>query len=123
MSYFKCVVLIVLVFFMEAKLVIAQSAEGLPRVVTNLAGSDWQFYGVPDGGTLPEIGSSAYEQGPWTTVSVPHDFQTRAAYKTIVKGWYRRKLEIDPSLKGKELYLVLEGAATVADVWVNDSTN
>jgi beta-galactosidase len=37
----------------------------------------------------------------------------------LYKGWYRRQLTVDPSTKGKELYLVFEGAASIADVYVN----
>ena len=50
---------------------------------------------------------------------MPHNFQTRTAYNTLTRGWYRRKLKIDPSSAGRELYLVFEGAASIADVYVN----
>ena len=41
------------------------------------------------------------------------------AYDTLTKGWYKRQVTVDPSAKGKELYLVFEGAASIADVYVN----
>ena len=37
----------------------------------------------------------------------------------LTRGWYRRQLTVDSSMQGKELYLVFEGAATLADVYVN----
>ena len=40
-------------------------------------------------------------------------------YDTLTKGWYTRQVSVDPSAKGKELYLVFEGAASIADVYVN----
>jgi beta-galactosidase len=55
----------------------------------------------------------------WTDVSVPHNFQTRVAFNDITKGWYRRPISVAPSMAGKELYLVFEGAAAIADVYIN----
>ena len=52
-------------------------------------------------------------------MTVPHVFQTRAAYDTLTKGWYRRSVAVDPAASGKEFYLVFEGAASIADVYVN----
>lgn len=84
-----------------------------------LSGADWQFVGAADAATLPEIGTDAFTQAAWAPVTVPHIFQTRAAYLDLGKGWYRRQVTVDASAKGRELYLVFEGAASVADVYVN----
>ena len=84
-----------------------------------LNGSGWQFVGYEDATKPPDIGTDAFNQAAWTAVEVPHNFQTRAAYNTLTRGWYRRQVTVDPSAQGKELYLVFEGAATLADVYVN----
>jgi len=90
-----------------------------PRQAQLLNGSGWQFVGYEDATKPPNIGTDAFHQAPWTDVEVPHNFQTRAAYDTLTRGWYRRQVTVDPSAQGKELYLVFEGAATLADVYVN----
>jgi beta-galactosidase len=38
---------------------------------------------------------------------------------TFDQGWYRRNITITPALSHKHLYLVFEGAASIADVYVN----
>ena len=75
--------------------------------------------GAPEGGSLPGIDSDALKQSSWNDISIPHVFQTRAAFNDITKGWYRRSISVDSSMAGKELYLVFEGVAAIADVYVN----
>jgi beta-galactosidase len=95
-------------------------ADAAPlRQMQLLNGPDWQFVGAGADAQLPQIDSDEFRQAAWTNVAVPHDFQTRAAYDTLTKGWYRTQLTIDPSSSGKTQYLVFEGAATIADVYVN----
>jgi beta-galactosidase len=84
-----------------------------------LSDTSWQFTGVGSNATLPEIGSDEFMSAPWQTVTVPHVFQTRAHFKEITQGWYRREVTVPPELSGKCFYLVFEGAATIADVYLN----
>ena len=84
-----------------------------------LSGAGWQFTGAGAATTLPEIGTAEFASAPWAAVSVPHVFQTRAHFSELTHGWYRRNLSVPPELAGKQLYLVFEGAATIADVFVN----
>lgn len=94
--------------------------EGSPgRQQINISGAGWQFTGAPENGNLPAIDSDDFKQSAWTDISIPHNFQTRAAFKDITKGWYRRQISVDSSMAGKELYLVFEGAAAISDVYVN----
>jgi beta-galactosidase len=90
-----------------------------PRQTQLLNSADWQFVGAGAEAPLPEIDSDAFGHAAWTKVSVPHNFQTRAAYDTLTRGWYRTQVTVSPSAIGKALYLVFEGAATIADVYVN----
>ncbi len=90
-----------------------------PREMKLLNGPDWQFVGAGPTDTLPEVDSDGFKSAAWAPVSVPHVFQTRAAYDTLAKGWYKRQITLDPAAQGKELYLVFEGAASIADVYVN----
>jgi beta-galactosidase len=89
------------------------------RTQVLLSGAGWQFTGAGSGSALPEIGSDGFASAPWQPVSVPHVFQTRAEFTNFTQGWYRRDFAVPPGLSGKRLYLVFEGAATIADVYVN----
>ena len=86
---------------------LAQEKSG--RQMELLNGPDWQFIGAGDTAELPKIGSDEFTHAAWANVSVPHDFQTRTAYDTLTRGWYRRQVTVDPSAGGKELYLIFEG--------------
>ncbi len=97
----------------------AQADASSARVQTNLSGAGWQFVGAPEQGSLPAVDSDAFKQSSWSDISIPHNFQTRAAFDDLTKGWYRRQISIEPSMAGKELYLIFEGAAALADVYVN----
>ncbi len=94
--------------------------DSTARQAELLNGTDWQFVGGGEADTLPEIGTDAFSKQAWTNIAVPHNFQSRTAYDTLTKGWYRRSFTIDPAAKDKEYYLVFEGAASIADVYVNN---
>ncbi len=97
----------------------AHAQEKTGRQMELLNGAQWQFFGAGTPAELPKIDSDAFKKAAWADVSVPHNFQTRNAYNTLTCGWYRRTLKVDPSSAGRELYLVFEGAASIADVYVN----
>ena len=84
-----------------------------------LSGAGWLFTGAGAAAALPEIGSAEFASASWEAVSVPHVFQTRAHFSELTHGWYRRNFSVPPEFAGKQLYLVFEGAATIADVFVN----
>ena len=84
-----------------------------------LSSAPWQFFGIGDEDALPPVGSSAFDQAKWQTVQVPHVFQTRAHFNDLQQGYYRRDITVTPDMAGKRLYLIFEGAASIADVYVN----
>lgn len=56
-----------------------------------------------------------FDDRGWTTVNVPHTWGARQ----LRGGWYRRRLDVSADdLRGR-VYLHFEGAAIVADAWVN----
>ncbi|HSC38314.1 MAG TPA: hypothetical protein VLD19_10595, partial [Chitinophagaceae bacterium] len=82
--------------------------------------SNWQFHkgeikqGLPSGD--PSTG--------WEAISLPHTWNRADVtddepgyYRGT--GWYLKTLYIDPSLKGKDVYLYFEGANQVTEVFVN----
>jgi len=97
----------------------ARAAEppASPRQQVLLSDAPWQYLG--SGNSLPEIGTPEFDAAKWTTVQVPHDFQTREAMTEIQQAWYRRTISVPKELAGKRLYVRFEGAAAVADVYVN----
>ena len=82
-----------------------------------LSGPGWEFSGGGDTGTLPEINSPGFGSVKWSPVSVPDTFQSRADMSTT-QGWYRTKVAV-PGDAHSRYYLVFEGAADLADVYLN----
>jgi beta-galactosidase len=73
---------------------------------------DWEFHR----GEEPEN---------WETVNLPHSVRLEPLnasggrnYQGIC--WYRKNLSIEPTWKGRAIYLKFEGAMQVAEVWIND---
>lgn len=78
---------------------------------------EWQF--TEDGSpakdnTVP----SPPQTAKWKTVTVPHVFR-QSGLPDNTAGWYQRTLHLDEADLGKSFYLILEGAASVKDVFVN----
>jgi beta-galactosidase len=68
--------------------------------------------------------ASAFDDGDWQTVTLPHTWNNLDGqdggndyYRGV--GWYRRHLAVDGQYAGRSLFLRFDGAATVADVFVN----
>jgi beta-galactosidase len=97
----------------------AQDAPASPRILLTL-NDGWRYTDGPlEGAEAPD-----YDDGGWAPVDLPHTWNADDAYAEAEGyrrgvGWYRRPLELDPSLAGKRLFLRFEGANQVAHVWVN----
>lgn len=75
----------------------------------------WQF--CPDTapeGTEPILPAA----GKWAEVRLPHVFRLSGLHEQSA-GWYRRIVTANASEQDKRFYLFLEGAGSVADVFVN----
>lgn len=79
---------------------------------------------------------SNFKDDAWTAVTLPHDWAIAGPlYKgepAVVGGgmgrlpnhgvgWYRRKINLSPADKGKQIYLDIDGAMSYAMVWLNGS--
>src|SRR5438046_2383401 len=99
-------------------LVVAGCAQA-PRAVRNLNG-DWRFIRRDvEHGERVGVDDSA-----WQRVTPPHTWNARDGQdggKNYYRGacWYRRRVDISRDQIGKQLFLRFEGAATVAEVFVN----
>jgi beta-galactosidase len=75
----------------------------------------WQFVEdtAADSGAMSPPAST-----DWQTVNVPHVFR-QSGVGDESAGWYRQILHVSPTDRGSRFYLMLEGAASVKDVFVN----
>jgi beta-galactosidase len=89
------------------------------REETLLSGAGWQFLDAESDRQLPKVMTREFDAASWKPVAVPHVFQTREHLSEPTQGWYRREFAVPREQSGKRLYLVFEGAATIADVYVN----
>ncbi|HEY8933783.1 MAG TPA: beta-galactosidase GalB [Cyclobacteriaceae bacterium] len=75
-----------------------------------------------------------FDDGQWTKINLPHDWAIKGPFMTgwdaEVSGgmgrlpshgvaWYRKKLDIPVSDKGKSIFLDVDGAMSYAIVWLN----
>jgi len=75
----------------------------------------WQF--TQD--TSPELSAMVIPQdAEWTELTIPHAYRLSGLHEQSA-GWYRRTLKAADSEKDLCFYLFLEGAGSVADVFVN----
>lgn len=93
-------------------------------------------YGRPagnPGGNFPFV-QSGFNDSQWEPVTLPHDWAAKGPFyegdraevgggmgRLPVQGvaWYRRKLNIPATDKGKYVYLDIDGAMSYAVVWLN----
>ncbi len=97
---------------------LSAAPAGDGRQLINLD-AGWRFLG----GEEPHAQEVAFDDLAWEKVDLPHtwnaqDGQSGGGYRRGA-GWYRRHLEVSPSLSGRRLYLQFDGACLAADVFVN----
>ena len=94
-------------------------AASLPARHVESLDEQWHFLRED----VPAAGGADFDDSAWTLVALPHtwnaeDGERGGAYYRG-PGWYRRELQLPPSRTPLERYLQFDGAALVADVWVN----
>ena len=95
------------------------SVSASPRVDVGLD-EQWKFIRQDVAGAE----TVGFDDSSWQTVNLPHTWNNLDGqdggndyYRGV--GWYRRHLAVDARQAGKSLFLKFDGAATVADVFVN----
>ncbi len=98
---------------------------GQERRVENLQ-EDWKFLkGNPVNASAVE-----FDDSNWERVRIPHDWAIKGPFivdgdgntgKLPWKGdgWYRKKLDIEPSYKDKKVQLIFDGVMAFPEVYVN----
>ncbi len=106
-----------------------------PREVINF-NADWKFLREDaSGAEKPDFADSA-----WQDVGLPHSYNDQDTFDKFYglesykaqhpvsdggdggwegKTWYRKHFRLDPSTQGRTVYLEIEAARTVAQVWLN----
>ncbi len=103
-------------------LVLAVVIEPSPSAIRSEIAIDdqWRFVRQDVAGAE----AAAFDDSGWQHVNLPHTWNNLDGedggndyYRGA--GWYRRHLRLDPGSAGRSLFLKFDGAATVADVFVN----
>ncbi|PWG80507.1 glycoside hydrolase family 2 TIM barrel-domain containing protein [Pararcticibacter amylolyticus] len=97
----------------------SRSLDGDFRVGKISLNDNWKFTKDPQGKGLKDNASLQ-----WQDVSFPHTWNAHDVmdddpgyFRGI--GWYKKKIKINPELKGKQLFLYFDGANQQTEVWVN----
>jgi len=90
-----------------------------PRVRTTI-NDRWRY--AP--GAIEGAAATDFDDSAWQLINLPHTWNATDAFDKTTPyrrgiGWYRKSLVINPDLRGKRLFLYIEGANQVADVFVN----
>ncbi len=119
LSTLSCVVLAVVPLCARA------DAAGVGRrdVLLNL---NWRTVADDaDATRFPGFEKVDYNDGAWSTVDVPHNWDAYEGDRRLVHGdrhgyaWYRRVVTIDETERGRRLFLYFEGVGSYATVWLN----
>ncbi|MET3665360.1 glycoside hydrolase family 2 TIM barrel-domain containing protein [Caulobacter sp. 1776] len=101
-----------------AAVCLAAPVSAAPRQVWPLD-AGWRFLKAD----APEAAKTDYEDQGWASIALPHTFNAAdgADGGGYYRGpaWYRRTLDAPAPKAGERSYLEFDGAALVADVWVN----
>ena len=76
----------------------------------------WRFAAQP---LTYGIEKAGFDDHAWQTVTLPHTWNSKTDIKTQKAAWYRTHFTLTDADRGREIFLYFEGAATVADVYLN----
>lgn len=79
-------------------------------------GGPWRFHGFP---VITDAEKPSFDDSAWPVVSVPHTWNTPSLMNWHKAAWYRTHFTRTAAETGKPLFVCFDGAATVADVWLN----
>lgn len=78
--------------------------------------ADWRFIGQT---TASGVEKPGFDDHAWHSVAVPHTWNSKTNSQTHKAAWYRTHFMLSEADKGQEIFLYFEGAATIADVYLN----
>ncbi len=103
----------------SAQIRLAQTASGRSDEYVTELSEGWRF-----GGKNEDASQEDYVDSPWPWVNLPHTWNKKDAADGDGKYqrtsyWYRKNVEFDESIEGKQIYLEFLGANQKTDVYVN----
>ena len=76
----------------------------------------WRFHAFP---LVTGAEKPSFDDSTWATVSVPHTWSRANTMTSYKAAWYRTHFTRTAAEMGKPLFVCFDGAATIADVWLN----
>lgn len=76
----------------------------------------WRFHAFP---LVTGAEKPSFDDSTWATVSVPHTWSRANTMTSYKAAWYRTHFTRTAAETGKPLFVCFDGAATLADVWLN----
>ncbi|VBB48007.1 Beta-galactosidase [uncultured Paludibacter sp.] len=105
---------------------ISLSAQETKNIrLTELFNFGWKFHL----GDLKDAEKAQFDDGSWTELDLPHDFQINQlwdksasparGFKKMETGWYRKTFKANPEWKGKRVFVDFEGIMLTGDAYLN----
>ncbi len=91
------------------------TVAAIGRQTAPLAGP-WRFHAFP---LVTGAEKPSFDDSTWATVTVPHTWSRANTMTTDKAAWYRTHFSRTAAETGKPLFVCFDGAATLADVWLN----
>jgi beta-galactosidase len=88
---------------------------GIDRSKVALAGG-WKFIASD---SLAGAEATTFNDSAWSSVSVPHTWDTVLGVTTHTNSWYRTHFTVNPADPLDRVYVYFEGVFQIADVYVN----
>lgn len=110
--------LIRLLLLFTAAFAAGTATEAQAQRETQTLNNGWKFLQ----GDCPAAADSALDDSAWTTVHLPHTWNTDAyTHKDYYRGpgWYRRRLTLPRGWKEKQIFLKIDAASKAATLYVN----
>ena len=89
----------------------------------------WRFRTEGDAKAAEEYAKPSFDDTRWRWVDAPHDYEFELpwnekskgsiGFKSLVKGWYRKRFTPEETWKGRKVLLEFEGLMAVGDVFLN----
>jgi beta-galactosidase len=97
-------------------LLLASGCSSVPKSPReSIALTAWQFTADAETSVAP---TEPPKNAKWEPIVVPHVFR-QSGLPDNAAGWYRQAIPLTDADRGRRIYLMLEGAASVKDVYVN----
>jgi len=96
----------------------AQATDTVPVTTREKIALDgpWRFAGEPRGSRIEK---PDFDDRAWQAVTIPHTWNSKTYAQTHKAVWYRTHFTLGEADRSREIFFSFEGAATVADVYLN----